>query len=509
MLLSYSMTTGRLPLPTWKRVGFPYSPDVTISGKDIGIVILDRIRPHPALRHLGNRIHYLVVDDDLKVTHRNIAFEEPDPKHGSYGEHGLMVVLTIAHAPFVVDSHEYIGLAPAANIIVLDRGQFREGEGERLRKGMDWLLERRDEWNLEIVLSTGWDMAESQGSLENTDRKPVVQGLSRVLEAGLMVIASNGNTRLTNELPPIEYFAIGCYHDNPFSYECKRKPNLDEPWGRNGDGHLRPDILAPRLYLPIPFCELDQGSESVFSLTGGSVEHQTKLSYFAQSSGTASVMAGICVNILSQYPNISVEILRQLLVDYGDPVDQNESPAPAVDVAPVLKVLEEGNISTKPQVYPPTIRVAHPEKSVHSGDPIERGLALSMLARGGKCNREELWRYTEDDSPTVRKVAVWFLHKPRNPHERNLFWRHLNIEQDCGVRGWWAFGLLQEAKKEELGKWILWIEDTNWAVRWCVSEYLKKYPEFPKLEKTLDPDLIKEKAEPVVEWYKLLRRLRP
>jgi len=496
------MTIDNLPKPTWARLGFPYAPDVNLSGKGIGMVVLDRLRPHPTLSHLGSRLKYIVVNDDLTVTQRDIAFEEPDTRHKAYGEHGLMVVNAMAHAPFEVDGHEYIGLAPAANYIVLNHGAFREGEAARLKRGMGWILERRDEWNVKIVLTTGWAEADSLGSLESTDQKPVVQGLSHAVESGLLVIASNGNTKLENELPPIEYFAVGCYLDNAFSDIRTILPNPDEPWGRNRDGHMRPDILAPRLYLTIPFCEVDQGSESIFSLVGGQARYKNRLSYGAQSSGTSALLTGVCAHILSLYPKLGPEVLRRLLVANGDPVDGSDNPAPAVNVARALKSLAEGNVPPRPHPYPPPIRVTHPEISIQSHDPVERGLALTIMARQGKCDRDCLWRHAKDDSPTVRKVAVWFLQQPQDHHEREVYWQYLNAEPDGGVRGWLAYGLFHDSTKEEIGQWIHWAEDVNWAVRWCVSEYLKKCPGFPRLEKVFDPALVRERALPVLEWYR-------
>ena len=107
----------------------------------------------------------------------------------------------------------------------------------------------------------------------------------------------------------------------------------------------------------------------------------------------------------------------------------------------------------------------------------------------------------------VRKVAVWALQKPSGPDQRKLWWKHLDAETEGGVRGRWAYGLLQDSPKEEVELWMCWIDDENWAVRWCVSEFLAGYPEFPELEKTFDPELIKEKALPVLRWYEQYKKV--
>ncbi|MBE7680398.1 MULTISPECIES: hypothetical protein [Paenibacillus] len=60
-----------------------------------------------------------------------------------------------------------------------------------------------------------------------------------------MVICSNGNTRLGNIMPPIEYFTVGGFNDRGKAERHLHLPYPDEPFGKNGDGHFRPDILAP------------------------------------------------------------------------------------------------------------------------------------------------------------------------------------------------------------------------------------------------------------------------
>ncbi|MFG1732066.1 hypothetical protein [Paenibacillus sp. 843] len=75
------------PEPTWARLGFSDAPDFTESGKNIGIVIIDTITPHPAIQHLGHRLKYVTVHDDFSVTCQNIALEEPVENEDASGEH--------------------------------------------------------------------------------------------------------------------------------------------------------------------------------------------------------------------------------------------------------------------------------------------------------------------------------------------------------------------------------------------------------------------------------------
>lgn len=476
------------PYPNWKRVGFTLPPDPKTSGRGIGVLILDTLQPHVSLQHLGQRLIYVTVHDDLSVTTLPLSPRSSPLSVGEDdGEHGIMSMLLAAHAPFELNGQYYTGLAPAATYIVLNHGAFHLGESERLKRGMSWILERRDEWNLRIVLTTGWNTYNSYGWIEPTHIKPTVQGLVPAIEAGLLVIAANGNSRFVNELPPVEYLSVGGFNDYPLSTTSVHSAYPDQPWGLNGDGNLRPDILAPMLYLAIPYCEYSPASQP--------------LSYAWYTSGASALVVGICAHILGKYPQLTPSLVRQALLQGGDPIAEYSNPAPVVNVTKTLELLEAPlhlRLPTLEQSRP--IRIDQPEQIIGSVDPVERGLALTLLAKHNRCRRDQLWQHTCDPSHIVRKVAIRALEKPLDSAERERFWVRLETEPECGVRGYWAYGLLHDAPSEEFHRWIAWADDVNWSVRWCVSEYLAKHPGFLQLELTADLDLTRARAWELRTW---------
>ncbi|TNJ66890.1 S8 family peptidase [Paenibacillus hemerocallicola] len=210
-------------------------------------------------------------------------------------------------------------------------------------------------------------------------------------------------------------------------------------------------------------------------------------------------MAGIAACLLSEYPHLKPETLKAYLVAYGDPLVGYENPAPRVHAANVLRAFREGKKAKLPVPVKAAsaVNIIDPYAAIQSDDEIERGLALSMLVQRKAFSREELWAFTADGSSTVRKIAVATLHKPHCEQERQL-----KSEEEEGVRGWYAYGLLQDATETELAKWAKWATDINWTVRWCVSEYTARYPEtLPQLEKTHNPDEVPVKALPLMRWY--------
>ena len=370
-----------LPDPTWLRLGLQSCPDPDSWGKDVGVVVIDYLKPHPTIRHLGKRLQYVTVNDDLAVTCSDIFSKEHEETHPKY-EHGLKSLLLLAHKPIDIDGKSYVGLAPAATYVVLNT--FRP---ELLGPGIKWILERKDEWNLRIVLSTAWHTP-PQRWVVNTKHKPVVQALAPALEAGLLVVSHNGNTRTINELPPIDYLSVGGYDDQGSSDPRDHRPHPDEPWGRNGDGHLRPDVLAPRMHLPIPYCEAG--------------DEPKRLSYFGGTSGASTMVAGLCAYIASLFPKLDNLIIEHALIEGGHHLTGYENPAPCVHAAHTLGILKQGFAAPLPKSSLPHIHVADPKTSLSSEDDVERALSLSVLEASGlhidhlsEYPSHDFWRFGE------------------------------------------------------------------------------------------------------------------
>ncbi|WP_339265310.1 S8 family serine peptidase [Paenibacillus sp. FSL W8-0187] len=478
---------SKLPDPTWARLGFPEAPDFTESGKNIGIVIIDKITPHPAIQHLGDRLKYVTVHDDFSITCQNIALEKPVDHDDASGEHGLMTLLALSHKSFVVQGKTHIGIAPAAHYIVLNHGAFRTGEGERLKAGIEWIMNKQKEWNIRIILSTGWHALDHQVYLKSTRKNSTVQALASAVRSGVLVVCSNGNTRTANILPPRDYLAVGGYNDRGLAEHHNHLPFPDEPYGRNAEGHFRPDVLAPRVYLTVPFCEFNKKADIV--------------SYYWGTSGAATLVTGVAAYLMSVFQGLDATTLRSALTAYGDRIDGYDNLAPRINVTKAKTAIELGLITNQPQETLPSLQIRHTLKELHSQDDTKRAVALSTLVEKHLCSRDLLWQYTYDHSPIVKKIAVSALEKPINEAERQDFWDRLAQESEGGVRGWYAYALLQDARKNEGSQWIPLSTDINWTVRWCVSEYLAMFPDFfPQLETTHDPDSILSKASPLIQW---------
>ncbi|MBS4221784.1 S8 family serine peptidase [Lederbergia citrea] len=492
------MYTSFLADPTWERLGFSTPPDETRAGEGIGVVITDTVINHPTIKHLAGRLKRVTVNDDMSVACRDVVLEEQQEEvpYPNIAEHGMVSLFLLSHLPFELEGKKYVGLVPQATFIMVDHH-----DPFRLKKAMEWIIERQEIWNVQIVINflvVGGDL-----SIRPTCEEPIVQAMMPAIEAGLLVIQANGNSPAINNNSPMEFFAVGGYDDGGLKSNSKKIHPLSSK-GINGDGHLRPDILAPFTYLPTPY--YDCSKTDLYTPYSNHTKTDMKLSYFGGTCGTATLIGGVCAYILSQYPDISLDSLRSALVHLGTPLGETEHTAPTVDVAKTINVIQKGDpIPPLPSNAKENI-IGDVGSDIYSKNEIKRGIALTKLIEQKNITREELWNFVDDPSPYVQKVAIWGLHKPINIDERELSWGYFsNSRSDVlGVREAWAYMLLFGANKEELDRWMQFVTDLSADVRHCVNYYLKKYyPDAPGLVHTPDTntEVIQKIAAPVLQWY--------
>lgn len=490
------MYTSFLADPNWERLGFEMPPDQTNAGKGIGIVITDTAIHHPLIQHLAGRLKRVTVSEDLSVNCVDIILEEPQESspYPSYAEHGMMSLFLLSHLPFEVNGKKYVGLVPNATFIMID-----SHDPVQLKKGMEWIMERREEWNIKIVINL--QIIGGDPSIRPTCDEPLVQAMKPALYSGVLVIQANGNSPAINSNSPIDFFAIGGSDDHGQANNMK-KPYPQATIGMNGDGHFRPDILAPFTYLPAPYYHARE--TDLYTPYYNPAVSNVKVSYFGGTCGSATLIGGVCAYILAKYPKLTVDELRAALIHFGTPLGNNQQLLPMVNVAKTLHAIEtEQLIPSVPSSLKKSLRHESLIKE------LKRGIELTKLIEQKSISREELWKFVDDPSPYVQKVAIWGLHKPSDNRERALAWKYFyNLKDDrLGVREAWSYMLLFGAIKEELNQWMRVVTDSSTDVRHCVKHFLAQYyPEAPSLEHTPDTnkEVIQMIADPVLRWYKSL-----
>jgi serine protease AprX len=500
------------PDPIWRRIGLAESPTPE-SGRGVGVAVIDDGGLHSALQPLGVRLKRVIVDEDMSV-----SLTEPlsgyEPREHEEYTHGVEALLQMASAPFRVRDRTYSGLAPGATYFVVPYFVVRENDAgkrlnrydTRLDRAIEWLVENRARWNIRVIhLSLPFycpppppDDPRVSGLIKNTKDYLLVRALEGAVKAGILVVTGNGNTSTINNLPPAEYLAVGSYHDAGRADPRFHKENPDEPWGRNGDGHVRPDLLAPKYFVP---------------------NHRTpegEVGYFGGTSSASAQVTALCALLFARFPDATALMVKQALIRSGDPLPGSQRPGVRVNAARAIQALKSGSVGRQWPRLPPPITVIDPSSSLESKDAVARALAISALARdpmlfrpkASEGLRQVFWRSLGDDSSTVRKAAACALGTPESKGERARFWEALRRETNMGVRGQLAELLLSGAGADKLDDWIPLVTDPNWTARWCVLKVLREhYPDAPGTEYAFLPEDVEKKAELILDWYQK-RKLR-
>jgi serine protease AprX len=422
--------------------------------------MLDDCKPHPSISHLGDRLHHVIVHDDMTISESQLANGVAETAGAGTGRHGLSLLLMAAHAPFDIAGKPYVSLAPAATYVFLTVNAHKAEERHvAIGAGINWIIQQRQEWNLRIVLFFSM-LGPLRGGIHRSSDMPMFHALRPALDQGMLIIMPHSNTPFGNDLPPIECLAVGGYDDRGSTDTAIHRPYVDSQWGENGEGHFRPDVLAPMFRIPVPFDPY----------TGKQGDPES----LGWTCGAAALVAGLSANILSRHPTINASTLRHALVDFGLPIPQSENPTPRVCAEASLRAIVEGSVDSSPFVSDSRIAVAATADALHADDPITRGVALTQAVLAGQCDRQTLWSYVGDPSPRVRIVAISALADPLNQEERGQYWTCMKAEHDIGARCCWASNLVRTIVVEEASLWRYFANDTSPGILRCVKWFLSK-----------------------------------
>ncbi len=179
-----------------RLVGAPLVWAQNLTGRGVGVAVLDTAvkYTHPSLQHDTAGLERVLAFHDAieNVTYDFVAGVNrkkleliPTDLHG-HGSH----VAGIAVGSQLTETGEFAGVAPDANLIVVRAlGDDGSGTYTDVIKGVDWVVKNRELFGIR-VLNLSLSAAPQSAYWDD----PINQALMKAWQAGIVVVASAGNT---------------------------------------------------------------------------------------------------------------------------------------------------------------------------------------------------------------------------------------------------------------------------------------------------------------------------
>ncbi len=217
--------------------------DMRFTGKGVTIAFIDSgFYPHPDITQPQNRV----------LAYVNIADPDKDDFSVSTSTswHGMQTSLSAAGNGFLSNGL-YRGIASDANLVLLKVTGSQGIETVNIIKAIEWCIRHREEYNIRVLnISLGGDQASSY--LENA----MDQAAEGAVQAGITVLVAVGNDGDGHNIiaPPASapsVITVGGLDDKN-KLDVNSYTMYRSSYGRTLDGLLKPEIIAPGIWVAAP-----------------------------------------------------------------------------------------------------------------------------------------------------------------------------------------------------------------------------------------------------------------
>jgi serine protease AprX len=216
------------------------------TGKGITIAFIDAgFYRHPDIIQPENRI--LAYID---VTERAAALDDKKPPE-SWDWHGTQTCVAAVGNGFLSNGM-YRGLAPDARVVLVKVSEAGSISEKNIARGLHWVIANKDRYNIRIVsISLGGDadVSYKQNAVDQLAEEAIRRGMIVVVAAG-----NSGCAELHRTVPPANapsVITVGGYDDGNH-LGSERLKLYCSSFGETADGFLKPEIIAPAMWVAAP-----------------------------------------------------------------------------------------------------------------------------------------------------------------------------------------------------------------------------------------------------------------
>lgn len=310
-------------IPTSVRLNA--NPEYT--GKGVTVAFLDSgFYPHPDLITPVNRV---LAYEDLAGERRDLFTNEPSE---AWQWHGTQTSVVAAGNGQLSDG-AYRGLAHESQLVLVkasERGRITE---DKIAQGIRWLIAHRERYNIRVLnISLGGDddVPCSQSIID--------QAAEEAISHGIVVIAAAGNSGAEgrHSIPPANspsVITVGGYTDHN---QLNKRDLYHSNFGATADGTVKPEIVAPAMWVAAPILprtQLYERAELLSHVTAvlapenrACVEaalQQEKIvaAHYQHVDGTsfaAPIVASVVAQMIEANPRLTPGAIKNILVSTAD-----------------------------------------------------------------------------------------------------------------------------------------------------------------------------------------------
>lgn len=296
------------------------------TGKGVTIAFLDSgFYPHPDLVTPVNRV---IAYHDVAGERRD--FFETAPVE-SWQWHGTQTSVAAAGNGQLCDG-VYRGLAHEATLVLVKAGERGRITEENIAKGIRWVIANRERYQIRVLnISLGGDedVPCSQSVIDHAAEEAVSKGIVVVVAAG-----NSGGDGL-HSIPPANspsVITVGGYSDNN-QLNGTRLDLYHSNFGLTADGTVKPEIVAPAMWIAAPILPGTVSYERAEALSRLAAAADYQLLGLAQELATSAELPDQLLNTdASQIRSFVERVLKQekIVAPHYQHVDGTSFAAPIV-----------------------------------------------------------------------------------------------------------------------------------------------------------------------------------
>jgi serine protease AprX len=301
--------------------------DPSYSGKGVTVAFLDSgFYPHPDLLTPLSRI---VAYHDVAGERCSLVSSVPGE---SWQWHGTQTVVAAAGNGKLSDG-VYRGVAHECQLVLVKASESGRITEENIARGINWVIANRERYNiraLNISLGGDEDVPCSQSIID--------QAAEEAIRHGIVVVAAAGNSggEGRHSIPPANspsVITVGGYSDNN-ELNGNRLDLYHSNFGVTADGTVKPEILAPAMWIAAPILpgtEFYERAETLSRLAAG-IENRPEVelalqqekivaAHYQHVDGTsfaAPIVTSIVAQMIQANPALTPGAIKNILVSTAD-----------------------------------------------------------------------------------------------------------------------------------------------------------------------------------------------